>query len=98
MYTKLYAISGMSCANCASRVREALEGLPGVAGVQVLLESAQAVVRTKMEISITSLNAALDEAGHYHARETNEAAAIEQKRNAPPALLRFFRRKKSCCQ
>lgn len=98
VYTKLYAIKGMSCENCASRVSAAFKSLPAVINAQILPESGQAVINMKEMLPIEAINAALQKAGNYTAQESNEAAVPEQKAKKTPAFLQFLRHKKACCQ
>ena len=57
-------VTGMTCQNCVKHVREALEEVLGVGEVQVDLSAAQATVKHDGSAEVSSLIAAVDEAGY----------------------------------
>jgi copper chaperone len=57
-------IEGMSCGGCARNVAKALEALPGVAGAEVSLERACAIVQyDPATIDAAAMRQAVEEAG-----------------------------------
>lgn len=62
--TTLLDVSGMTCNHCVKHVREALEGVPGVGEVQVDLGAGLATVKHDGTAEISSLIAAVDDAGY----------------------------------
>jgi copper chaperone len=68
MSTQNFAVVGMTCAHCASAVREELGALDGVADVRVdLVAGGTSAVRVEAEreLTLVEVSAALDEAGDY---------------------------------
>lgn len=98
MLTKLYAIDGMFCENCVSRVNDAFNSIPVVADVKVLLDSGQAVIRLQEPVDLNTINIALQHVGGYSARESNEAIASKEKKKKTFSFFKLFKRNKSCCQ
>jgi Cu+-exporting ATPase len=58
------AITGMTCASCASRVEKALAKVPGVVSASVNLATEQARVQAGPDVSIDALQAAVAAAGY----------------------------------
>ncbi|MCL2162447.1 MAG: heavy-metal-associated domain-containing protein [Betaproteobacteria bacterium] len=57
-------IAGMSCGGCVRNVTETLKALPGVAGAEVSLERACAVVQyDPAAIDVAAMRRAVEEAG-----------------------------------
>ena len=57
-------IEGMSCGGCVRNVTEALKALPGVAGVEVSLERACAIVQyDPAAIDVAAMRRVVEEAG-----------------------------------
>ncbi len=78
-----FAVSGMTCANCARHVTEAIQSVPNVASASVQLESGRATVRWKGAADAKSVAEAVAEAGY-------EATAIDSgdaKSTKPPSAL-----------
>lgn len=57
---KTVEITGMACNGCANNVKSRFEKIPGVDAVTVDLEAKEASLTSQTDISIDSLNAALD--------------------------------------
>ena len=69
MTTTTYAVTGMTCAHCASAVTSELETLRGVTDVTVDLVAggrSSVTVTSTQPLEETQVAAALDEAGDYH--------------------------------
>ncbi|NLA89683.1 MAG: heavy-metal-associated domain-containing protein [Alcaligenaceae bacterium] len=64
MQEQTIRVDGMSCQNCVKHVNEALSTVPGVEQVEVSLENANAIIKSKDGIDIEVLRTALDEAGY----------------------------------
>ena len=64
MQEQTIRVDGMSCQNCVKHVNEALSTVPGVEQVEVSLENANAILKSKDGIDIEVLRTALDEAGY----------------------------------
>jgi copper chaperone CopZ len=64
MQEQTIRVDGMSCQNCVKHVNEALSAVPGVEQVEVSLENANAIIKSKDGIDIEVLRTALDEAGY----------------------------------
>lgn len=64
-----YNITGMTCGNCAQKVKSALEKLQGIDSAEVNLEQKQAVVTMSRHINTAELNKAVSEAGNYSLTE-----------------------------
>jgi copper chaperone CopZ len=64
---KNYAVEGMTCGGCVSKVKEALLQLPDVTDVEVKLRPEQAIVVITMNksIGIKGFQAKLIKTGHY---------------------------------
>ena len=62
--TQSFAVTGMTCDNCARHVKEALLGLPSVRSVEVNLDAGKATIEADHTISREHIAAALDEAGY----------------------------------
>lgn len=62
--TIILDVSGMTCNNCVRHVREALEQVAGVGAVEVDLSSGQASVKHQGGALLSSLIAAVDDAGY----------------------------------
>ncbi len=59
-----FAVSGMSCASCVSRVEKSLQGIPGVVSVAVNLASNRAVVEHTGEADTSAMLRAVADAGY----------------------------------
>jgi len=59
-----FAVSGMSCASCVSRVEKSLQGLPGVVSVSVNLASNRAAVEHTRDAGIAGMLRAVADAGY----------------------------------
>ena len=59
-----FAVSGMSCASCVSRVEKSLQGLPGVVSVSVNLASNRAIVEHTRDAGIAGMLRAVADAGY----------------------------------
>ena len=64
MQEQTIRVDGMSCQNCVKHVNEALSAVPGVEQVEISLENANAIIKSKDGIDIEVLRTALDEAGY----------------------------------
>jgi copper chaperone CopZ len=62
--TQDFAITGMTCSNCARHVTTALSAIPGVTKATVSLDAQQATVESDREIPRTEVSEALEEAGY----------------------------------
>ena len=78
-----FAITGMTCANCARHVTEAIQSVPSVASASVQLESGRATVRWKGAADAKSVAEAVAEAG-YKAQPLESGDATSAK---PPSAL-----------
>lgn len=95
----MYTLEGMTCEECAKKVRLAFKARPEVIEAQVLLSDARAIVSLRESLSTEALNTALREEGHYSATEipdAHPAQAAKAKKNTP--WLKFLHRKKPCCR
>jgi len=70
-----FAVGGMSCASCVSRVEKSLQGLPGVVSVSVNLASNRAAVEHTKDADIPAMLHAVADAGY-----TVELVTAEQGR------------------
>ncbi len=71
-----FAVGGMSCASCVSRVEKSLQGLPGVVSVSVNLASNRAVVEHTGDADIPGMLRAVADAGYeIEAAEAEEGRA-----------------------
>ena len=59
-----FAVQGMTCASCATRVEKALRKLPGVQAATVNLATEQAHVQAGAEVGLERLAAAVEQAGY----------------------------------
>jgi copper chaperone len=59
-----YVVSGMHCHHCASSVTEEVSAVSGVTDVKVDLDTGQLIVISDAEIPLSSIEAAVDEAGY----------------------------------
>lgn len=57
-------VTGMSCRNCVRHVREALLSVPGVEKAEVDLQSGNAVVTCRDEVSKEELARSVEEEGY----------------------------------
>jgi copper chaperone CopZ len=58
-----YTVQGMTCAHCATSVREEVSEVPGVSAVDVDLASGRLIV-TGSHLDDSAIGAAVDEAGY----------------------------------
>jgi P-type Cu+ transporter len=84
-----FAIRGMHCASCVSRVEQALASVPGVAAASVNLATERASVRVSQPVPPEALIAAVRRAG-YDATALDDASAAraDQDRARDTAALR----------
>jgi len=76
-----FAVSGMSCASCVSRVEKSLQGLPGVVSVSVNLASNRAIVDHTGDADIPGMLRAVADAGYeIEAAEAEEGRADASSR------------------
>jgi copper chaperone CopZ len=78
-----YKISGMTCDNCAAKVKSALLKHPDVTGAEVSLNPPLAKVSLQKHISEAELDKAISRAGEYHivmeeAGHTHESHHLQQ--------------------
>ena len=59
-----FAVGGMSCASCVSRVEKSLQDLPGVVSVSVNLASNRAAVEHSGDADISGMLHAVADAGY----------------------------------
>ncbi|MGC4852499.1 heavy-metal-associated domain-containing protein [Micromonospora sp. DT4] len=64
LVTRVYAVTGMTCAHCVSAVTDELSALPGVRQVKVDLATGTATVTSAAPLPDDSVRAAVDEAGY----------------------------------
>ncbi len=64
MPTSSFGVEGMSCASCVARIEKALQAVPGVQTVAVNLATEKATVRAAADVSLSSLSAAVENAGY----------------------------------
>lgn len=64
-----YAISGMTCQSCVSKVKNTLSNIEKIKEVKVQLNYPQATIITDNELDLTSLNRFLADAGNYSISE-----------------------------
>jgi cation transport ATPase len=69
--THKYNISGMTCANCAAKVKSELLKLGDVLEADVQLEAPQAVITMNRHIPTERLQKAIGNAGHYSISEAD---------------------------
>ena len=68
MVTTTYTVTGMTCAHCASSVREEIEELPVVSAVAVDLSNGAVTVTSESELSGDKVREAVEQAGYRLAR------------------------------
>lgn len=73
-----YAISGMTCQSCVSKVQETLSNVEDIKEVNVQLHYPQATIVTDNDLDLTSLNRFLANTGNYAISEN------EIKKELPP--------------
>jgi len=71
MLERKYQIDGMCCENCITHVKGALEAVPEITNIKVQIESPQAVIQLKKELSEDKILKIIDNAGHYTASSLN---------------------------
>jgi copper chaperone len=64
MITNTYTVSGMTCGHCVQAVTSEVAGLPMVTGVAVDLPTGAVTVTSEAAIDLSTLRAAIDEAGY----------------------------------
>ncbi|MFC3503999.1 heavy-metal-associated domain-containing protein [Micromonospora krabiensis] len=64
MVTTTYQVQGMTCGHCVSAVSAEVGAIPGVRDVRVELASGQVTVDSETPLDVTSVRAAVDEAGY----------------------------------
>lgn len=73
MSAKKVEIGGMSCGHCANSITEALKKIDGVSGVEVSLESKNAILKCNMKITSDDLiRSAVETAGYSVVSITKE--------------------------
>lgn len=82
-----YAVSGMSCASCASRIEKALMALPGVISANVNLATEQLQLKLSQALSLSQLQQAL--AGSRY-QLTDPVAHREAECSTSQAAPRFY--------
>lgn len=65
MTNKTIDISGMCCENCVTHVKSALDNIPQIENANVQLDTPQASIELKENISNDALIEAINTAGHY---------------------------------
>jgi copper chaperone CopZ len=60
-----YSISGMHCQSCEGKVREAIRSVDGVTSAQVSLDTGNAIVESKVALTLETLHAAIAQVGDY---------------------------------
>ena len=83
-----FAVEGMTCASCASRIERRLAKLDGVVGVSVNLASEKAIVHTRPEVDDARLVEAVSKAG-YELRPITPSTRRDEARGASGAALRL---------
>ena len=68
--THTYKISGMGCAHCATKVKQALESHPEISEVTVSRDPDKAVVTMKQHVQTDMLQSALEKVGGYKIEES----------------------------
>ncbi len=79
--TKTYLIEGMSCGSCVAKVKSALLKVEGVQDVEVQLQSPQATIKMKNDISTTDFQSELNKAGQYKIKETELVSQFSNTKN-----------------
>ncbi|TDC50788.1 copper chaperone [Actinomadura sp. KC345] len=64
MTESTYGVIGMSCGHCASFVTEEIERIPGVTAVAIDVDSGRVSVTSDRDLSLTTVRAAVEEAGY----------------------------------
>lgn len=64
MAEKIVEIKGMTCGHCEGRVSAELLAIPGVIGVVVSAEKANAIISSDSEISLDTVERAVQVAGY----------------------------------
>ena len=67
-----YTLSGMTCGNCAARVKNELLKNPDVTSVEVTLDPPQAVISMNRHLALDTLQAAISKAGGYTISAVNK--------------------------
>lgn len=77
--THTYKITGMTCANCETNVRNSLLVLPEITDVKVSKESASAIITMTKHVSLSELQKALGgENAKYKISAPNHSEAVEK--------------------
>jgi copper chaperone CopZ len=81
-----YAVSGMTCANCAAKVEKTLKAVAG--DVTITLDPPRATISANTPMA--ALNAALGSVGNYRLSETGAAPASAPLALAPASLSVYY--------
>ena len=73
-----YTISGMHCAACVQKVRDALVRLAEVESADISLQPPQATIEMRSHISVEDLNSALQKIGAYSLSQSTHSQPIPQ--------------------
>jgi cation transport ATPase len=91
--THTYNITGMTCANCESKVKSALLSLPDVENAEVSKATGTATITMSKHIALTELQKAIGNAGNYQISAAHHSEAAEQAKSwfetYKPILLIF---------
>ncbi|HUL51521.1 MAG TPA: cation transporter, partial [Candidatus Nitrosotalea sp.] len=86
-----FAVTGMSCANCARHVTEAIQSVEGVAGATVELDNARATVRWAPEVAanVDRVVAAVKGAGYEATPVAPDDSDHRHSGDSPMAAWKF---------
>ncbi len=85
-----YAIEGMHCQSCVSKLTASLSGLDGVSSVHVSLAPPQAELESELSLDDSAVRDAVSTAGDYHVVDGTAASPTEQKTDESFKLLRYY--------
>lgn len=85
-----YAIEGMHCQSCVSKLTASLSGLDGVSSVDVSLAPPQAELESELSLDDSAVRDAVSTAGDYHVVDGTPASPTEQTTDESFKLLRYY--------
>ena len=86
--THTYSLHGMTCTNCAGKIKSELLKLPDVQSAEISLEKNNAVITMSRHIPTAVLQNAISKAGNYHISEAGNHAA-EMKEDTQSWLITY---------
>jgi Cu+-exporting ATPase len=84
----VFAVGGMSCASCVSRVEKAIRSVPGVVSANVNLANNQATVEYLEDVRLSVIKQAVKDAGYEVEAETDAPEDVSDTANREIKKLR----------